>query len=149
MNDRSVSSAIDLGAPESRINLLHKAAIQKIQELQFAIEQFVEMKLPDETKAFLLAELYIIYGQNTKAIEQLEALVNAELQVEIAPEKKDEVKLKLKKANSESEALQEKLKNILDEVQTLRSFTSCGECQAPGGRGRLVWATPNWICKQC
>ena len=136
----------DAGTHELRLCLPDETVTQ---ELQTAVEQLAQLGLTNEDQAFLLAELYIDYGQTAKAIEQLAVLANAESQAETVPEKKNAVRNLLKETEFERKVSKEKLKGLLGEVQVLRSHSSCGKCRTAGGDGRWIWVPPTWLCAGC
>lgn len=139
------------------------------QELQSALKQLVEKKLPAQAQAYLRAELYIEYGQYTKAFKQLEDLLLAESRVECMPERKEAVELNIQKVRSEFEAKEakgqverrlegkeatelnlqeeeldsefakERLPNLLTELKALSSYDPCGKNGCSSDQ-RAVWS---------
>ena len=77
------------------------------QELQSALKQLAEKKLPAQAQAYLSAELYIEYGQYIEAFKQLEDLLLAESRVECMPKRKEAIELNIQKIRSEFEAAKE------------------------------------------
>lgn len=120
------------------------------QELQSALEQLAKKNLPDEAKAFFLAELYIQYGQNSKAAAQLESLIRAQSQFEGVHERRAAVEMKLQEVRSNSETNEEKLSNLLDEIKMLHSYDPCGKHGCDPDQ-RAVWSRTlrKWVCVGC
>lgn len=137
----------------------HQAGDRQLDEaarndLQLAIKKLAHLDVSKETKDFLLARLYIEFGQNTSAIGQLDALVSAECSVAIAPARRNELRSKLMAAKPDPVPAQtsnskERLMGLLSELQALRSYAVCGECDTGNGDGFWNWQTPNWVCRGC
>ena len=77
------------------------------QELQSALKQLAEKNLLAQAQAYLSAQLYIEYGQYTKAFKQLEDLLLSESRVECTPERKEAIELNIQKVRLEFEAAKE------------------------------------------
>lgn len=120
------------------------------QQLQAALEQLAKKNLPDEAQTFLLAELYIQYGQNAKAIAQLEFLLCAKGQVNVTIERQGAVEIKLQEAKLNFENAKEKLPELLDKIKLLYSYDPCGQNGCPPSQ-RAVWSAARnaWICVGC